>query len=272
MRTVVALALCCAGAASALEPPPQGGAAAREDFAQYREAMPGKAFVIGPGGAWAWRSGLGSGEAALAEALAACRTESGRPCFPYAVDATAVFDARAWARAWRPYLSAAEARARPVGLMPGARFPDIEFADAQGRAMRLSQLRGKPVVLHFWGSWCAPCRHELPDMAAFARSLRARGVVFVPLQVRESFADARRWLAAQRVVLPLYDSGMRSGSTGDLRVAGGGQLPDRAVAPVFPSSVFLDRHGVIVLNHYGPIERWADYRPQLEDLLATQKP
>ena len=56
-----------------------------------------------------------------------------------------------------------------------------------------------------------------------------------------------------------------------MRVAGGGQLPDRAVAPVLPSSAVRDRHGAIVLKHCGPIERRVDCRTQIEDPLAMQK-
>lgn len=104
-------------------------------------------------------------------------------------------------------------------------------------------------------------------MAAFAKTLKAKDIAVIPLQVREGIAASRAWLRQQKIDLPLYDSGMRSADDGEFRVSGGGRLPDRAVAPVFPSTVFLDRHGLIVMSHHGPIERWEGCRPQLADLV-----
>jgi thiol-disulfide isomerase/thioredoxin len=267
----IAAAMAAPAAGAELPMPPQLGSRAQADFESYRSALPGKAFVIGPGGAWGWQSDAASAEAAQASALATCNEHAPIACRPYARDGRLVFDAADWARAWRPYLGAGEAVHRPVGLMRGARFPSIEFKDGKGWPRTLADFRGKAVVLHFWGSWCGPCRHELPEIAAFARTLKGSDIAVVPLQVREDIAASRAWLKKQKIALPLYDSGMRSADDGDFRVTGGGRVPDRAVAPVFPSTVFLDRHGVIVFAHQGPIERWEDYRPQLTDLAQNSR-
>lgn len=252
--------------ADELPMPPQLGSRAQADFATYRSAMPGKAFVIGPGGAWGWQSGAINAEVAQAVALAACNEHSAIDCRPYALDDRLAFDALGWARAWRPYVTASEAAKRPVGLIRGARFPDLEVTDAAGKRRFLREFRGRAVVLHFWGSWCGPCRHELPEMAAFTGTLKTKDFVVLPLQVREDAAVSRAWLKKHQIELALYDSGMRSSNDGDFRLSDGGRVPDRAVAPVFPSTIILDRHGVIVFAHHGPIERWEDYRPQLLDL------
>lgn len=45
--------------------------------------------------------------------------------------------------------------------------PDFELADFNGRTVRLSDLRGKPVLLNFWATWCPPCRKEMPDLQRF---------------------------------------------------------------------------------------------------------
>ncbi|HET6719829.1 MAG TPA: TlpA disulfide reductase family protein [Rhodocyclaceae bacterium] len=264
VRGLVAWLPAGAVAAQDLPLPPQLGPAGRQDFAAYQVAERHKAFAIAPGGSWAWVAEQASPEAARERALERCSEHTEQTCLLYALDQRRVFDPKRWAGLWR--LPAAGATPVASGLGRGAVFPDLAFASAEGQPKRLAEWRGKVVVLHFWGSWCGPCRHELPALAAQAKALSGQGVSFIPLQVREPFAAARRWIEQQGIALTLYDSGIRSGDDGVLRIVGGGTLPDRAVAPVFPSTVVLDRSGRVVFSHHGPIEPWADYAPLLRDL------
>ena len=54
-----------------------------------------------------------------------------------------------------------------LGLKPGERAPDFELASLDGGSIRLSDFRGKKVVLNFWATWCPPCREEMPHMQRF---------------------------------------------------------------------------------------------------------
>jgi len=57
--------------------------------------------------------------------------------------------------------------AQDVPLVPHStkkETPDIEFADASGRPLRLSSFRGRVVLLNVWATWCAPCREEMPSL------------------------------------------------------------------------------------------------------------
>lgn len=56
----------------------------------------------------------------------------------------------------------------------GFRAPDFELQDMNGQSVRLSALRGKPVLLNFWASWCPPCRKEMPDLQEFFRQYGAK--------------------------------------------------------------------------------------------------
>jgi AhpC/TSA family len=55
--------------------------------------------------------------------------------------------------------------------------PDFELKTLDGERIRLSELRGKPVLLNFWASWCGPCRRELPGLVRIHRDLQDKGLV-----------------------------------------------------------------------------------------------
>jgi peroxiredoxin len=53
-------------------------------------------------------------------------------------------------------------------VLSGDPAPDFSYIGADGRAVKLSDLRGKVVVLNFWATWCGPCRQEMPDLQKIA--------------------------------------------------------------------------------------------------------
>ena len=75
-------------------------------------------------------------------------------------------------------------------LLPrvGDPAPDVVVADAvTGEPVRLSDYRGRPVWINFWGSWCPPCRVEFPDLqAAYAGFLAPNGVALLAVSLDES--------------------------------------------------------------------------------------
>lgn len=54
-----------------------------------------------------------------------------------------------------------------VGIQPGEAAPDFELETINGEIISLSELRGEPVILNFWATWCPPCREEMPEMQDF---------------------------------------------------------------------------------------------------------
>lgn len=248
---------------------PHLDSAGQEGYRDFLNFDHHRAFAIAPGGAWSWKGGEASAEIASRNALQTCQTDSGHTCILYALDDKVVFDTQAWTRLWGPYLNRAQASRARTGLNRGERFYNLAFKNADGKPMKLSELRGKVVVLHFWGSWCPSCRREMPDMQQLHQALgTAKDIEMILLQVREGFAVSRQWAQQQHVSLPLFDSGVTSKERDALTLADGKKLNDRHIAPVFPTTFILDKHGVVVFSHIGTSTQWPEYLPLLRDVAA----
>lgn len=242
----------------------------RSAFQSFTTAEKHRAFAIAPGGAWGWQGDEASEGAAAEAALEACQAQTEQRCVLYASDSSVKFKAAEWPTLWRPFASKAEAERANTGVRRGERFHDLAFTSSAGKPLKLSDLRGKVVVLHFWGSWCPPCRRELPELSRLHAELAARkDVELVLLQVRESASTARQWLASQKLALPTYDAIGDDPEQESLQLANGKSIGDRQLARVFPTTFVLDKRGIVVFSHAGPVDNWLQYLPFIADTAAS---
>ena len=122
---------------------------------------------------------------ALAAALAGCdRQKGGEPQGEQAAAGNAAANAAA----------AAEAAQYPTGELDrshaGTAAPDVVFEDPYGRPARLSDFRGRPVLVNLWATWCGPCVVEMPSLDALARR---QGAAIQVLAVSQDMGeDGRR--------------------------------------------------------------------------------
>lgn len=130
----------------------------------------------------------------------------------------------------------------PVGVHPGDLARDFEVSGLDGGRFRLSDLRGAPVVVNFWASWCTSCLAELPVLEEQRRAHEADGLVILALNVGEGTGDAR-------------------GFIDDLRLEGlvVGMDPDLTVADAYgirglPHSLFIDSSGTIRAEYIGQLD------------------
>jgi cytochrome c biogenesis protein CcmG/thiol:disulfide interchange protein DsbE len=103
---------------------------------------------------------------------------------------------------------------------------------------RLAQLKGHPVVVNKWASWCGPCRAEFPDFQKASVKYGKR-VAFLGVDGNDNVGDARKFLKQYPVPYPSYED--PSGTIA--------QVLNATVA--FPTTVFYDRRGKVAYLHQG---------------------
>lgn len=129
-----------------------------------------------------------------------------------------------------------------VGVMPGQLARDFEASELEGARVRLSDLRGRPVVVNFWATWCASCSAEMPVLEEQRRAHRADDLAIVAVNVGEGRSTAQQFIEA----LELF--GFRVAL--DLDIA----ISDAYGVRGLPQSVFIDRDGVIQAVYRGQLD------------------
>ena len=236
---------------------------AREHFRQYQYSSGHKAFAIAPGGAWYWLEELESEAQAEQQTLEKCQSQTQQKCVLYALNNRIVFNADRWPSLWGPYADTDAASKAEKGVNVGQRFPDLSWLGNKGKQVSLSEQKGKITFLHFWGSWCPPCMREFPSLNKLHAEINHRysgEVEMVMMQLRESFDKSKKWAKQYGFSdMPLYDSGVKDSETTTLMLKDGSQVNDRVIARVFPSTYVLDRNGLVIFSHHGPVNNWLDY-------------
>lgn len=121
----------------------------------------------------------------------------------------------------------------------GEKAPEFELDTLNGEKFRLADHLGKAVImLDFWATWCGPCVRALPEISATASAYKDRGVVFYAVNLREEPADIRKFLANQKLDIPVLLD--REGTVGDLFHVEG-----------IPQTVLIGRDGKVQVVHVG---------------------
>ena len=118
-----------------------------------------------------------------------------------------------------------------------------EFKDLQGKPVPMASLRGKPVIVNFWATWCGPCKEEMPDFERFARSPDGKKAQIVGIGI-DSAANMQAFAKQLGISYLLVEAG---GQGLDILTAAGDK--PRAL----PFTIVLNAAGEPVFSRIGKV-------------------
>ena len=127
----------------------------------------------------------------------------------------------------------------------GAPAPEVDLRTLAGTRFQLSALRGRAVVMTFWGTWCLPCRQEFPELAEVFRKHSASGLAVVGVNQRDqelATRDVQRFVDELAVPFTIALDA-RGRSRRSYRLVG------------LPTTVFVDTGGIVRRVVSGPTSR-----------------
>lgn len=158
------------------------------------------------------------------------------------------------------WVSAAPEGSTTVGEIPapqvGFLAPDFTLHSLNGETIHLADLRGQPVLINLWASWCPPCRAEMPAMQAVYESYQAQGFVILAVNAthQDTAASAAAFVAKNNLTFPIL-----------LDVDG--QVSEAYQLRSLPTSFFVDSSGIIQEVVIGGPMAEALLRTRVETLL-----
>jgi len=126
-----------------------------------------------------------------------------------------------------------------IGTDVGNMAPNFQLMNIEGQNVSLIGLRGNPVILNFWASWCGPCREEMPFLQQIFEEWQNQGVLLKGINLREDPSQITGYMQGSGLSFPvLLDT---DGSiTQNYNVVG------------IPTTFFIDKDGIIQVRKLGP--------------------
>lgn len=147
-------------------------------------------------------------------------------------------------------------RGSPVGATIGAQAPRFALSDLDGNEIRLSDLRGRPVIVNFWATWCGPCVEEFPLLEQAASEHAVDGLAVIGIVYRDNADGVRAFMDRMGASWPAVMD------------------PGEKVAQEYgifgpPESFFIDAGGTILARQIGQLSA-ADLERHLAQILVKE--
>jgi peroxiredoxin len=131
------------------------------------------------------------------------------------------------------------AKADLPGLAVGIEAPDFQLKDLQGHTVKLSDFRGKKVMLNFWAPWCPPCKQEMPEMQKFHEAA-GNEVSILAVNIDPQYNSAK-FLGKMGITFPILLDGEDKVNT-------------QYGVMTIPTTFFIDEKGIIQDKYLSAME------------------
>lgn len=128
----------------------------------------------------------------------------------------------------------------PASTAVGVEAPELEFPNPEGKLMRLSDLRGKVVLIDFWASWCRPCRMENPNVVKLYNQYKDKGFDIFSVSLDSSHDSWVAAIAADKLTWPNHVSDLKKWGSAGAKLYGVNSIP---------CTYLIDRDGKILAKN-----------------------
>ena len=144
----------------------------------------------------------------------------------------------------------------PSAPQVGRPAPDFQLPNLARQSVSLSDLRGKPIFINFWASWCGPCRAEMPFIQAIFddEELSGEGLVILTINIGESSSTAKSFMESLSLSFPvLLDTS--------------GEVAQKYKIRAIPTTFLVGKDGIIKAIKFGAFTGKADIEKYLSKII-----
>ncbi|MBQ5151806.1 thiol-disulfide oxidoreductase ResA [Macrococcoides caseolyticum] len=134
----------------------------------------------------------------------------------------------------------------------GDKAPLFELKNLEGEKVALSDYKGKGVILNFWGTWCNPCKEEMPDLNRMNKIYHSKGVEVLTVHVKDSPQQVKQFFSELPEEVELM-----------VALDGSGDVMRAYNANDLPNTYVIDKNGIIKAHHKGQMSR-ADIKKYMD--------